>query len=197
MPTDEAADRPGAVPAGRRVARRGRLRWVVAALALLVAVFCVASARLFIWPAQGMPPRVSAIVVLGGPGDRVNKGLALARQGRAPVLIFSRGLPDDTVLARVCALHGLKFRVGCFQPVPGTTQGEAEAIGRLARQNHWTSIVLVTTPDQDTRARIRFGRCFPGSLYVVTTPLPASQWPYEIAYQWAATFRAVVLQRSC
>jgi uncharacterized SAM-binding protein YcdF (DUF218 family) len=197
MPTDETADRPGPAPAGRRVARRGRLRRVVAGLVLLVAVFCAASARLFVWPAQGMPSRVNAIVVLGGPGDRVGKGLALARQGRAPVLIFSRGLPDDTVLARVCALHGLKFRVGCFLPVPGTTQGEAEAIGRLAKQNHWKSIVLVTTPDQDTRARVRFGRCFPGSLYVVTTPLPASQWPYEIAYQWAATFRAVVLQRSC
>jgi uncharacterized SAM-binding protein YcdF (DUF218 family) len=196
MLTDEAADRPGAAPSGRRTARGRRLRRVVAALVLLMAVFCAASARLFIWPAQGMPSRVSAIVVLGGTGDRAGKGLALAHQGRAPVLIFSQGLPDP-ILARVCALHGLAFRVHCFLPNPGTTQGEAEFIGRYAKRNHWKSIVLVTTPDQDTRARIRFGRCFPGHLYVVTTPLPASQWPYEIAYQWAATFRAVVLQRSC
>jgi hypothetical protein len=61
----------------------------------------------------------------------------------------------------------------------------------------WRSVVLVTTPDQDTRSRIRFGRCFAGRISVVTTTLPAYQWPYQIAYQWAATFRALVLQRSC
>jgi hypothetical protein len=58
-------------------------------------------------------------------------------------------------------------------------------------------MVLVTTPDQDTRARIRFGRCFGGSIYVVTTPLSIFLWIYHLAYQWAATFKAVVLQRIC
>jgi uncharacterized SAM-binding protein YcdF (DUF218 family) len=197
MLTDEVPDRPGVARASRRTARRRRLRRVAAALIILLAVFCVATGRLFVWPAQGMPARVDAIVVLGGPGDRVGKGLELAHQGRAPVLAFSRGLPDDQVLARVCGLHGQAFRVICFLPEPGTTQGEAESVGRLARKYHWRSVVLVTTPDQDTRARIRFGRCFAGGIYVVTTPLPASDWPYQIAYQWAALFTAMVLQRSC
>ena len=89
------------------------------------------------------------------------------------------------------------FKVICFQPDPGTTQGEAEFVGRLAKQYGWRSVALVTTPDQDARAGIRVGRCFAGHIYVVTTPLPASKWPYEIAYQWAALFKAVVLQRSC
>lgn len=91
----------------------------------------------------------------------------------------------------------MAYRVICFQPYPGTTQGEAQFVGRLAKQYHWHSVALVTTPDQDTRARIRFGRCFAGHIYVVTAPLPASEWIYEIAYQWAASFKAVVLQRSC
>ncbi len=143
-----------------------------------------------------MPVRVDAIVVLGGPGDRLGKGLELAHQGRAPVLVVSEGLPQ-TIPASLCEPQGQALKVICFQPEPGTTQGEAEFIGHLARQYRWRSVVLVTTPDQDTRARLRFGRCFTGPVYVVTTPLSASQWPYAIAYQWAATFKALVLQRSC
>ncbi len=91
----------------------------------------------------------------------------------------------------------MAYRVICFQPYPGTTQGEAQFVGRLAKQYHWHSVALVTTPDQDTRARIRFGRCVADGVYVVTTPLAASQWPYAIAYQWGALFKALVLQRSC
>ena len=143
-----------------------------------------------------MPAHVDAIVVLGGPGDRLGKGLELAHQGRAPVLVVSEGLPVS-IPSSVCGPHGQALKVICFQPEPGTTQGEAEFVGRLAKQYRWRSVVLVTTPDQDTRARIRFGRCFAGHIYVVTTPLPASQWAYQIAYQWAASFKAVALQRSC
>ena len=165
-------------------------------LIILLAVVCAASGRLFVWPAQGMPARVDAIVVLGGPGNRLGRGLELAHQGRAPVLVLSGGLPEPFP-AGMCGPHGPALTVICFQPDPGTTQGEAEFVGRLAKQYRWRSVVLVTTPDQDTRSRIRFGRCFAGRIYVVTTPLPASEWPYQIAYQWAATFRALVLQRSC
>jgi uncharacterized SAM-binding protein YcdF (DUF218 family) len=161
---------------------------------VLVAIVAVASGRLFVWPAQGMPARVDAIVVLGGPGDRLGKGLELADQDRAPVLAISEGLE---VPPSLCRPSSQAPRVICFQPDPLTTQGEAQAAARLARQYGWRSIVLVTTPDQDTRARIRFERCFDGGLYVVTTPLPASQWIYQIAYQWAATVKALVVQRSC
>jgi uncharacterized SAM-binding protein YcdF (DUF218 family) len=164
-------------------------------LTIVFAGFCAATARLFIWPAQGAPARVSAIIVLGGQGNRLGKGLELAHEGRAPVLVISQGLPFP-VPSSLCA-HTQAFKGICFQPEPETTQGEAEYVGRLARQYHWSSVVLVTTPDQDTRARVRFQRCFAGQVYVVAAPLPAYSWPYEIAYQWAALFKALVLQRSC
>jgi hypothetical protein len=187
-----APDQPGE----RRHRVRSRLRRVAVVLAVVVACFGLASARLFVWPATGMPAHVDAIVVLGGQGDRLGKGLALARQGRTPVLVVSRGLPAP-VPASVCAPRSQSFTVICFQPEPGTTQGEAEFVGHLAKQYGWHSVALVTTPDQDTRARIRFGRCFAGHLYVVTAPLPASSWPYEIVYQWGALFKALTLQRGC
>jgi hypothetical protein len=59
------------------------------------------------------------------------------------------------------------------------------------------SMVLVATAPQDTRARLRFGRCFGGEIYVVNSPFPAWEWPYEIAYEWAATIKALIFQRSC
>ena len=84
MLSDEIPGRPEGAQVSRRAVRRRRRRKLVAALIVLLAGVCVASARLFIWPAQGMPARVDAIVVLGGPGNRLGKGLELAHQDRAP-----------------------------------------------------------------------------------------------------------------
>lgn len=197
MPADEFPDRPEVAQANRRAVRRRRRRRVAAALVIVVALLCVATGPLFIWPpGQGMPARVDAIVVLGGQGNRLGKGLELARQGKAPVLVISRGLPHP-VPGSVCRPRGQALTVICFSPRPRTTQGEAEFVSRLAKQHHWRSLVLVVTPDQVIRARIRFERCYAGQVYVVTTPLPALEWPYQIAYQWAAMFKEEVLQRNC
>ena len=40
-------------------------------------------------------------------------------------------------------------------------------------------------------------RCFGGSIYVVTAPLPLGNWPYQIAYGWGALFKALVRYRGC
>jgi hypothetical protein len=68
MRTDEIPDRPEVAQASRRAVRRTHLQIVAAALVITLAGFCAATARLFIWPARGMPARVDAIVVLGGKG---------------------------------------------------------------------------------------------------------------------------------
>lgn len=170
------------------------MRRAFAAVAAVVTVLGVVTARLFIWPAQGMPVTVDAIVMLAGPGDRLPVALRLAREHRAPVLVVSRGWQG---YGGPCPAPIPGVKLICFDPDPGTTRGEAEAIGRLARKFRWSSLVLVTTTTQDTRARIITGRCFTGSTYVVTAPLPLSSWPYEIAYQWAALVKALVIDRSC
>jgi hypothetical protein len=85
----------------------------------------------------------------------------------------------------------------CFDPDPGDTRGEAEYLGRLARRYHWNSLVLVTTRAQDTRARILVERCFAGPVYVVTAPLAAGSWPYEIFYEWGALLKALAMYRAC
>ena len=176
--------------------RPRRWRFLMAATALLVAVFGAATARLFVWPERGMPGHVDAIVMLNGPGDRLPTALSLAWAHRAPVVVISRGSPY-WAKGTGCAPQIPGVRVICFGPDPATTRGEAEFTGRLARQYHWHSIVLVTTTPQDTRARLRVQRCFPGSIYVMTAPLPAYEWPYALAYEWGATIKALLLQRTC
>jgi uncharacterized SAM-binding protein YcdF (DUF218 family) len=160
----------------------------------LFGIFCAVTAHLFIFPATGMPPRVDAIVVPGGPGDRVHAALRLARQGRARYLVLSEG---GYVPRQLCGTRAGTAAVLCFRPDPDTTQGEAEAAARLARQYGWRSIALLTTPDQTWRAELRFGRCYSGTIYGVTTPLPLHLWPVQIAHQWAATAKAELVNRSC
>ena len=89
------------------------------------------------------------------------------------------------------------MRTICFDPNPDTTQGEAEYAARLARQYRWHSIALVTITAQDSRARLRMERCFSGHVYVMTAPTRAKYWPYELAYEWAATIKALTINRSC
>jgi len=173
------------------------MRWRKAfiALAVVFVTFCVLTTRLFIWPAQGMPPRVSAIVMLDGPGgSALNVALRLAAQHRAPFLVISRG----TVASRdPCPRQLPGVALICFNPVPATTQGEAQFVGRLARKYHWQSVAVVAITPQVSRARLRVERCFAGQVYAVTAPIRPSTWPYEIAYEWAALVKALAIQRGC
>ena len=175
----------------RRGFSRLRRRAFAAVMALVVALVLV-TVRLFVWPAEGMPARVSAIVMLAGPGDRLPVALQLARQHRAPVLVVSQGWQG---YGGPCPQALPAVKLICFDPDPGNTRGEAEFAGQLAERYHWRSVVLVTTRAQDTRARIIMGRCFGGSIYVVTASLPGSAWPYQIAYGWGALAKALVVQR--
>lgn len=141
-----------------------------------------------------MPPHVDAVVVPGGPGNRIQAAERLAEQGRTWYLVLSRGqyIPPD-----LCGTHVGGALVICFQPTPDTTQGEAEATARLARHYRWKSLALLTTPDQTWRAELRFRRCYNGRIYGVTTPLPLSMWPVMIVYQWAKTTKAEFVNRGC
>jgi uncharacterized SAM-binding protein YcdF (DUF218 family) len=166
----------------------------VIALAVVFMAVSAATARLFIWPAQGMPAHVSAIVMMDSPGDTLSVALRLARQHRAPFLVISLGTPDS---GYACPRPIPRVKVICFNPAPATTQGEAEFAGRLARKYHWDSIAVVTITPHDLRARLRVERCFAGRVYVVTAPIALTSWPYQIAYQWGALIKALVVQRGC
>ncbi len=179
---------------GRRgVTRRRRWRRWGLSLAALVVVFCAVTARLYIWPATGMPARVDAIVMLAGPGDRLSLAVRLAREHRANVLVVSRGHEG---YGGPCPARVPGVKLICFDPDPASTRGEAEFVGRLAKKYHWRAIALVTATPQDSRARVRMERCYSGRVFVVTVGLPLSAWPGQIVYEWGAMIKAL-LQPSC
>jgi hypothetical protein len=161
---------------------------------VVLVAFLGATARLFVWPDRGLPPTVDAIVSLDVPYGAVGEAVRLAEQHRAPYLVVSLGRPQSSY---GCPPPVTGVRLICFNPDPATTRGEAEVVGRLAHRYHWHSIAVVTITPQDTRARLRMERCFTGPVYVRTTPIPGGAWPNQLAYEWGALFKALVLQRSC
>lgn len=160
--------------------------------------FDAVTARLFVWPdLPPIPPRVDAVVKLGGFGEpgRERLALDLVRAHRAPVLAVSTTI-DEERTGR-CLPPVADVTILCFHPVPNTTRGEARYIGRMARQHHWRSVILITTRDHAWRATLRVGRCFHGEIYVDTPTLPATRWPVAIPYQWGATLKAFTTERTC
>ena len=192
---DSGTDERSVSPAPK--ARRPRLRRRLALVALvLVLAFAAATARLFIWPSlPPLPAHADAIIELAGPGNRDAATIALAQKHVAPVVIQSTLARDATSDTCLPPIPGVK--VECFHPTPATTRGEARYIGQRAAAEHWKSVVIVTTPDHAWRARLRVERCFPGQVYVETSPLPALDWLRQIPYQWAATVKAELFQRDC
>jgi uncharacterized SAM-binding protein YcdF (DUF218 family) len=121
--------------------------------------------------------------------------MKLASEHKAAFLVQSTVAAEAGTSRCLPATRGVT--VLCFDPVPGTTRGEAEWIGREAKARHWRSVILVTTPDQAWRARLRVSRCFDGKVYVATSPLPFSKWFKQIPYQWLASAKALTVQRAC
>jgi hypothetical protein len=169
-------------------------RRVLTVISVMLFAFAAATARLLVWPVQGMPAQVSAIVMLAGPGDRLPVASRLASDRRAQTLVVSRGAHG---YALPCPPRPSGVMLICFDPNPADTRGEAEFVGTLAKQRGWKSVDLVVSRTQATRARLLVERCFSGPVYVTTAPLPLSSWPYEIAYGWAALVKAMVGHTSC
>lgn len=172
--------------------RRRPLRWCLALFGVMIAVVLTLTAVFFVWPSTNAPRRSDAIVVLGGSGPRLQKGLALARAGYAPYLAVSGG--DHTE----CPSASPGIRVICFSPHPDTTQGEARAVTGLADAHDWRQIIVVSGTPQTTRARIRFDRCYHGTLlFDPVSPGGLGSWVHNVIYEWAALAKALTLQRGC
>jgi uncharacterized SAM-binding protein YcdF (DUF218 family) len=171
------------------------LKRVFFVVLLVIIVFLVSTARLFVWPPSDTPSRADAVVALGGdPGQRrMKSALELAKAGYAPIAVISLG-GDPKVR---CPRTPKGIDVICFRPDPVNTRGEAEFVARLAAQRHWHRIIVIPDRTQTTRARLLFKRCTPISLEMVPVQDDLSQLLGGVAYEWGALIKALILNRSC
>lgn len=171
-------------------------RWarLLAVVVILIALFLAATARLFLWPPINAPAKVDAVVALGGdPGQRrAHQAIRLAEAGDAPVAVISLG--GNPPVACPAAAN---IQIVCFRADPLDTRGEAEFVARLAARRHWTSLIVVPERSQTTRARVLFTRCTSVHLLWVPVTDPLSHLAYDVAYEWGALIKALVVQRSC
>jgi hypothetical protein len=183
---------PGLAPRAPRGLRRRRL--LRSAAGLLIVGFLLTTAKLYVFPKRDAPTPVDAIVMFAGSAGRLDLAVTLARNGYAPVLAISQPTPTDPCPPDT--IPGVE--VLCFHPKPLTTQGEARWTGATARARGWRSIIVITSTPQDTRARLRLSRCYDGGLRVMGVDPPnRPTWAYMVAYEWAATLKALTFQRSC
>jgi uncharacterized SAM-binding protein YcdF (DUF218 family) len=189
---------------GSAVRPRSRVRrWLgrlVAAVLALLLVWVLGCYLLVVRPSVDRPVHSDAILVLGSPSvdGRLEQGLRLAADGYADTLVISIGWAKGRQRIAACADNDPRYRVICFQPDPTTTRGEAEELGRLARQQHWKSVLVVTSTYHLSRARLIVNRCMPGTVRMVAAPGKPSLrgWAYQFAYQTGG-FAKAVLHPSC
>lgn len=162
---------------------------------VIVVLFATATARLFVWSPIDKPTRVDAVVALGGdPGQRrAHEAITLVKSGFAPVAVISLGGKRPVP----CPRSGAPVRIICFRANPLDTRGEARYVEALARRRHWTRLIVVSERSQATRARLLFKRCTTAHLHMVPVSDPWSHLAFDVAYEWGALAKAIVVHRAC
>ena len=163
------------------------------AVAVLVLVIALAGYPVYVNPQVDPLRKADAILVVGGaePGPRYRYAFDLARQGWAPHLVVS---DPDRQLTGACAAHHPGFTVHCFVPDPRTTLGEARELRRLAAENHWHTVIVVTYRPHISRARYIMGKCYDGELIMSpsSTHLSVPEWAWMYVYQSAGYVKSLV-----
>ena len=143
--------------------------------------------------------QVDAIVVLGGDDSdffRVRQGVDLFNEGYAPVVVFSGGTLKDAGIAcssaqlslEAARLLGLPADAAIIADGAQSTYDEALNIRRLARQQGWRSLIVITDLFHTRRA----GRTFRTLLPDMTKYLSAAPDPDYDADRWWRTEEGLV-----
>lgn len=149
----------------------------------LVLGLVAASLALFVLRADDAIARADAVVVLFGGRGRLPVGIELVERGVAPVLVVSQGRDRRWRSPGLCDRRDIS--VLCPVADEESTRGEARLIGRLAREQGWDSLVVVSSRFHLFRARLLIHRCYDGRLAMVGARPRAWRLPYEIAWEWA------------
>ena len=145
--------------------------------ALLIWLF--AATMLFYYPQVHKPAKADAVVVLAGAAsERLPVGRDLSYQGYAGDLVLSTtDTPGNRITDMYCDYISSPA-VTCFFPEPLTTRGEARAVARLAADNGWDNLIVVTSRYHLLRAETNISQCSTATLTMVPSDpdLSPGQW---------------------
>ena len=102
-------------------------------------------------------PPADAVVLFAGATDRLDTAVELMENGAAPSLVIPNG--TDIEDAEDLCEGDASFEVVCPITDEVTTEGEARAIGRIAGERGWSSVIAVTSVYHVHRATFLLGRC--------------------------------------
>ena len=167
-------------------------------LAIALLCWAVAVSVIFALHHGESAAHADAVVVLEGSKTRLPEALQLVEEGYAPLLVISRG--DQKALeAKLCKGEGTPahVRILCFTAKPLSTRGEAEFIGRLAKERGLSSIDVVTSQFHVFRAGILIGRCYHGRLRMIGASQPAWKLPWYAVSETAKLAYQLLVARRC
>jgi uncharacterized SAM-binding protein YcdF (DUF218 family) len=127
------------------------------------------------WVVDEPPAHADAIVVLGDDNfyaDRATHAAELFRQGVAPeVLVSGRRLRPNAgvgeLMERDLVERGVpKEKIEKVTHDADSTREEAEVLGKIAKEHHWKSVVIVTSNYHTRRTRYIYDRVFPQGIAV-------------------------------
>lgn len=190
------------MPSSTFVGPRLRRRLLSAAAALMCVAFLwvFTSVNLFRFPhPERLPESADAVVVLAGAAEeRLDVGRQLWWEGRAPVLVLSTTDTPGNRRTDVLCGHGTNPRVLCFSPDPMTTRGEARAVARLAAENGWDELIVVTSRYHVVRAQANLEQCSGAEITMAASEpeLGPGQWLSRFVEESAGT-AAALLRPAC
>lgn len=123
------------------------------------------------------PPQADGIVVLTGGAERIEAGLRMLNEGRAPLLLVS-GVGRGTELAELARrVHAQAGQLGdrvTLGHAATSTVGNAAETASWARAHGLRRLIVVTAGYHMPRALIEIGRSLPGAeLYPAPVQPPA------------------------
>jgi uncharacterized SAM-binding protein YcdF (DUF218 family) len=151
--------------------QRGVPRSVDVAVTTVVSaalIWLFTATMLFYYPQVQEPARADAVVVLAGAAsERLPVGRDLSYQGYAGDLVLSTtDTPGNRITDMYCDYISSPA-VTCFFPEPLTTRGEARAVARLAADNGWDNLIVVTSRYHLLRAETNLSQCTTAALTMV------------------------------
>ena len=182
--------------------QRGVPRSVDVAVTTVVSaalIWLFTATMLFYYPQVQEPTRADAVVVLAGAAsERLPVGRDLSYQGYAGDLVLSTtDTPGNRITDMYCDYISSPA-VTCFFPEPLTTRGEARAVARLAADNGWDNLIVVTSRYHLLRAETNLSQCTTAALTMVPSDpdLSPGQWLGRFVEETGG-LAAAVLRPAC